>query len=318
MGERRRFPATLLVCLLLPLLTAAQPAKPPAPAAGAAPATGNAKDFGVNLNTGDEKKPVQIDADQGLEWRQDDHVYIARGNAKVTRGNATVYADTLIAHYRPSAKPAGTPAPATDKANDPTGDTEIYSVEAEGHVRMATDTQTLYADHAVYDLDQGIMVATGKNLKMVTPQETVTARDSLEWHDHDQVAVARGNAVAIRDQKELRADVIIAAVTRDAKGAQHVSRVDAQGNVMVTSQDQIGHGDSGVFNADTGIVTLIGHVRLTRGSDELHGQYAVVDTKHNVSRLLSELPGPTLAGQPRRVEGLLVPPQSSQAGKTKK
>jgi lipopolysaccharide export system protein LptA len=316
---------SLLIALALPALSAAQspkPAKPPAAAGAQTKKDGAAStkkddvvgDTGFNLNTGNDKDPMQIEADQGLEWRQNDKIYIARGNVKVTRGKGTVFADTMIAHYRPSTKPSEKKAPAANGKTDgdPTEGTEIYNVEADGNVKMVTETDTIYAERVVYDLDAETMVATGKNLKLVTPQETVTARDSFEWYDKDQVAVARGNAVATRDNKVLRADVLVASVTHDQKGGDQLSRLDAQGNVMVTSEDQIGHGDSAVYNADTGIVTLIGHVRLTRGTDELRGEYAVVDTKKNVSRLLPTPPGGTIAGRPGRVSGWLVPPETAQ------
>jgi len=154
------------------------------------------------------------------------------------------------------------------------------------------------------------MVLTGKNLRLETKQDTVTARDSLEWHDKEQLAVARGNAVAIRENKRLRADTMVAEVTRDEKGAQHISRIDAQGDVTVTSQDQTGRGDSGVYNVDTGITTLIGHVKLTRGQNELRGQYAVVDLNKSIYRLLGAPPSQTLtSSRPSRVEGLFVPKQ---------
>jgi lipopolysaccharide export system protein LptA len=311
---------SLLVALALPVLGAAQspkPAKPPAAATKntSTPSTKKDDDTGFNLNTGNDKDPMQIEAEQGLEWRQNDKVYIARGNVKVTRGKGTVFADTMIAHYRPSTKPSEKKAPAANGKtdDDPTAGTEIYNIEADGNVKMVTETDTIYAERVVYDLDAETMVATGKNLKLVTPQETVTARDSFEWYDKDQVAVARGNAVATRDNKVLRADVLVATVSHDQKGGDQLSRLDAQGNVMVTSEDQIGHGDSAVYNSDTGIVTLIGHVRLTRGTDELRGEYAVVDTKKNVSRLLPVPPGGTIAnGRAGRVSGWLVPPEAAQ------
>ena len=43
----------------------------------------------------------------------------------------------------------------------------------------------------------------------------------------------------------------------------------------------IGRGDYGVYNADTGIVTLLGNVTITRGQDVIRGQYAVVDLNTN-------------------------------------
>jgi lipopolysaccharide export system protein LptA len=285
-----------------------QPAPPPASSAGS-----NSL-LGFDLG-GDSKKPITIEADQGIEWQQNNQVYIARGHATAKRGTGTVTADTLTAHYRPIAKAQGgsqkTDASKTDVLDS---GSQIYLVEADGHVELSGETQHAFGDHGVYDVDAGTMVLTGGNLRLETKQDTVTARDSLEWHDKEQLAVARGDAVAIREQKRIRADVMTAEVTRDNKGAQHISRIDAEGNVIVSSQDQTGRGDSGVYNVDTGITTLIGHVKLNRGENELRGQYAVVDMNKNIYRLLASPPSETLtSSRPARVEGLFVPRQQGPA-----
>jgi lipopolysaccharide export system protein LptA len=301
----------VLALLVGPSPALAQGTAPkPAPAA-AQPSTG--LDLG-----GDSKKPIAIEADQGIEWQQSNHVYIARGNAKAKRGNSTVMADTLTAFYRSTAKPGAAPPPPSDKGTGLEGGTEIYRVEADGHVHFKAETQDVFGDNAVYDIDKGTLVVTGKDLKLLTKQDTVTARDSLEWYDHDQLAVARGNAVILREQKRLQADIVTATVTRDDKGVQHINRIDAQGNVVVTSQDQVGRGDTAVYNVDTGITTLAGHVKLTRGQNELRGQYAVVDLNKNISRLLSAPPnGMLTANPPSRVECLIVPRQQpAQPSKT--
>jgi lipopolysaccharide export system protein LptA len=310
--------------------------------------TAPAQSLGLGLNSNDNGKPVQIEADDGIEWQQNNQVYIARGNAQATRGQTTIFADTLMAFYRPvcspeaqaaaakraaaaaanpqsaaPAKPApvcpATPAPAPPPpktasgkpaASDPnsSGPTEIYRIEADGNVRIATETQTVYGDHAVYDVDKELVVVTGKHLKLETPRDTVTARDDLEWHDDTQLAVARGNAVDVRDDKRIAGDVLTAEVQKDPNGSSHISRIDALGNVLVSSVDQIARGDAGVYNLDTGIATLTGRVTLTRGDNELRGQYGVVDLNNNVSRLLSAPPSEKLTeGHPARVAGLLVP-----------
>ena len=294
---------------------AQKPARHPAPPPPAAPQpapppASSGSPLGFDLG-GDSKKPIAIEANQGIEWQQNNHVYIARGHATAKRGNGTVIADTLTAHYRPAAKAqGGAKTPESDKTDVLDSGSQIYLVDADGHVELAGETQHAYGDHGVYDVDAGTMVLTGKNLRLETKQDTVTARDSLEWHDKEQLAVARGDAVAIRENKRLRAETMVAEVTRDEKGAQHISRINAQGNVTVTSQDQTGRGDSGVYNVDTGITTLIGHVKLTRGQNELRGQYAVVDMNKNVYRLLGAPPGETLtSSRPSRAEGLFVPKQ---------
>jgi lipopolysaccharide export system protein LptA len=280
------------------------------------------QNFGLGLATQDNNKPITIEADQGIEWQQNNRVYIARGHAKATRGQATVFGDVLVAYYRPIGHPgAGTSAPppahnASAGSSDPIGgnSTEIYRLEATGNVRIATETQTVYGDHAVYDVDRTLLVVTGKKLRLETPRDTLTARDSLEWYDDKQLAVARGDAVAIREGKRLKADVLTATVTRLPNESSHISRVDAQGNVLVSSQDQIARGDAGVYSVDTAIATLTGRVTLTRADNELRGQYAVVDLNNNVSRILSAPPSAQLTqGKPARVQGLLIPRQKPTA-----
>lgn len=279
-------------------------------------------------------QPLQIQADSGIEWQQNAHLYIARGNAVATRGDSTVHADTLIAHYRD----------AKGGNSNTGGNTEIYRVDAEGHVTLQRNGQTVVGDRAVYDVDQSIAVVTGQHLKLTTATDVVTARDSLEWYDQKQIAVARGDAVAIRNGKMIKADILTAyfkkgpaqpaaiagrgrpaptvtpASTGSGKGGSgkngtgsesesKISRVDAQGHVVISNPVETGRGDFGVYNADSGIATLIGNVVIERGKDVLRGQRGVMDLNNNVSRML---PGgaPGLAHQ--RVQGLFVRQQQQQ------
>jgi len=267
-------------------------------------APGLAQAQGLGLNAQNNGKPMSIEADDGIEWQQDSHLYVARGKVKATRGDVTIYADTLTAYYRPTSSSAPKPA-AGGVAGFGGGNTEIYRVDADGHVRITTPTQTAVGDHAVYDSDQQLVMLTGKDLRLVTPRDTITAHDSIEWYEVKQLAVARGNAIAIRDDKRLRGDVLTAQVAKGANNqASRISRVDAHGNVLASSKDQIARGDKGVYNVDTGIATLSGRVTLTKQENELRGQYAVVDMNNNTSRLLSAPPGGAPSG---RVEGLIMP-----------
>lgn len=310
-----------------------------APAANAA-APGNGQTNALGLAGGDDNnKPVNIEADNGIEWQQNNKVYIARGNAKATRGDNSVTADTLYAYYRDAQQPptgtngsgangsappkpaAGATPSSQDQSPLDNGSTQIYRIEADGHVIFSTPTQTAYGDHAIYDVDQALMVVTGKNLKIVTPQDVVTARDSLEWYDQKQIGVARGDAVAVRqgpEVKSIRGDVLTAEVTKPPNEPSKITKVNAHGHVVLVSADQIARGDTGVYNLETGIATLSGHVTLTRGENELRGQYAVVDTNTNVARLLSAPPSEKVTAPPPRVAGLLIPRQQDEAAGTGK
>ena len=86
--------------------------------------------------------------------------------------------------------------------------------------------------------------------------------------------------------------------------SSRISRIDAQGNVIVSTATDIGRGDYGVYNADTGLVTLLGNVTITRGDNTIRGQYAVVDLNNNVSRMMPTAGKPGSASS--RVEGLFI------------
>ncbi|MBO6784430.1 MAG: hypothetical protein JJ899_14340, partial [Alphaproteobacteria bacterium] len=64
--------------------------------------------------------PIQIEADDGIEWQRSNQLYLARGNARASQGGVRVEADELIAHYRPNAA----------------GENEIYRINANGNVRI--------------------------------------------------------------------------------------------------------------------------------------------------------------------------------------
>ncbi len=294
----------------------------------------------AQLGPSDPGAPISIQADSGLEWQQNQQLYIARGNAFASRGPATVKANTLIAHYR-EAK-GGAPNPNTSVAGAG-GSSEIYRVEADGNVVITRDTRTIVGDHADYDMDQGIGIVRGKNLKMTTAVDVVTAKDAFEWYDQKQIAIARGDAVATRqNNRTIKADTLTSymvkvqpqggapgqpakaaappakPVAQPVKGAPpangnappanseelKISRIDAQGHVVVVNGPDIGRGDYGVYNAVSNICTLLGNVTITRGADVITGQYAVMDMNTNVSRIMpaSSLPGSTR----QRVQGLFV------------
>ena len=296
---------------------------------------------GLSLSGVSEDRPIEVSADHGIEWQQDAQVYIARGNAMAKRGATEVHADTLTAHYRPS---KGTDGKGTDGKvsgeKETGGETEIYRLDADGHVTIKGERQTVVGDQAVYDVDQQIGIVTGKALKMTTATDMVTARDSLEWYDQKQIAVARGDALAVRDVKVIRADVLTAHMTKDkpplaaakpdkalpaaaqtkprnaamplgaTDESSRISRVDAQGHVLVSTQTDVGRGDYGVYNADSGIATLLGNVTVTRGPNTVRGEYAVMDLNNNISRMMAAPATPGAA--PTRVEGLFV--RQDQAG----
>jgi lipopolysaccharide export system protein LptA len=267
--------------------------------------------------------PIDITASDGIEWRQEQRQVIARGNARAVRQNVTVMGDRLIAFYRPKAGAPAQPAQTGIAAGSETGGNEIYRVQAEGHVRIFTPTDQAQGDHATYDIDQAVLVLTGRDLKLTTPTDVLTARDSLEYWSQKHMAVARGDAVVVtNDGRRLAADTLVA-YTSDAPAAPasaaraaaqptagdplgasgKLQKVEAYGHVTVRTPTDTAIGDRAVYVPDSGIARLAGHVRITRGENQLAGAEAEVNMKTGISRLL--------AGTGERVQGLVIPNDES-------
>jgi lipopolysaccharide export system protein LptA len=245
--------------------------------------TAQANPLGLAQNGGGG---LEVESDNGIEWRRDEQLLIARGNAVAKRGTSRVDADELQALYR-----------------DRDGNSEIYRIIAIGNVKLSSDTDVATGDKAVYDIDQAVVVLTGDNLKYTTPKETLTARDSLEYWETERIAVARGDAVAVSQERTLRGDTLTARFDAGANGANELRRIDGQGNVNIRTPTDFVVGDQGVYDAKTGIATLIGSVKITRGENQLNGDRAVVDLNTGISRLTADGNG----GGKSRVRGLLVP-----------
>jgi lipopolysaccharide export system protein LptA len=246
---------------------------------------------GLGLPNQNNAQPVEIHADQGIEWQQDAQAYIARGNARARQGDTTVHADTLTAFYRKGAE----------------GRSQIWRIDADGNVRIATPRQTAYGAKGVYDVEKGIFVLTGAP-RLVTETDRISATDSLEFWEQKSFAVARGKALAIRGDKRLRADVLTAHFTKGKDGRSEVTRVEAFDNVHISTPEEVVRGRRGVYNTRTGIVILRGSVKITRGKDQLNGDSAEVNLNTGVSRLLS--------GGSGQVKGIFEPQGRSPGGGT--
>jgi lipopolysaccharide export system protein LptA len=237
------------------------------------------------LGGGQSNSPISIEADSGIEWRRNEKQYIARGNATAKRGDLTVQADTLTAHYR-------------DKA---AGGSEIWQIEADGHVRLQSPGRTITGNHAVYNLDTRVLKVTGGNLGVDTGKEKLTADDSLEYQDGPQIAIARGNATVVQTDRRVRADTMTGHFQRQADGKLDLVRMEADGNVEVKTADTYATSNKGDYDLTADIMTLSGNVKVTNAGNQFNGEYAEVNVKTGVSRLVGS---PSGTG---KVKSLIMP-----------
>ena len=241
---------------------------------------------GLNFG-GDSDQPIEIFADNGIEWQQENLIFLARGNARAVRGRVTVFADELRAYYR----------------EKPDGGTDIWRLDANGKVRIKTLGETAFGKKAVYRIDDGILVLSGGRVRLVSGTDEITADKQIEYWEKKQMAVARGNALAVRKDKHLKADVLAAYFRVDRKGENKLYRVDAFDHVKIVTDKNTATSNRAVYNVESGIATLTGSVKLVRGNSVLTGCSAEVNLNSGVSKIFS---CPALPGGPRkRAQGVL-------------
>jgi lipopolysaccharide export system protein LptA len=242
----------------------------PDPTALPAPQAAPAATGGMfNGKSGDDT--MDITADKSLEWHEAERVYIANGHAKAKKGDTLIEADLLKAYDR----------------KKPDGSSEIWRMVAEGNVKVTGKTQTATGQTAEYDIDTRKAILKGNNLKFTTATDTVTARDSLEFWEVENRAVAKGDVVQIRDGRQVRADTMIAQFKKNAKGETVSDTMTAKGRVTITTDKDTATCDEAIYLVTPNTATLNGNVFITQGANQLKGDKAEANFKTGISRIVN-------------------------------
>ena len=257
----------------------------------------------LDLSTGAKDQPIEITADNGIEWQRDNQLMIAMGKAKATRGNASVEADTLRAFYE----------------KDKKGNSNISRLDASGQVKITSPTQKITGTKGVYDLTKGVLVVTGKKVSLISGKNTITADQQLEYYEKKEMAVARKNATANHNGRVLRANTLVALFFKNKFGKSQLSRVQAFENVRLVTNTESIWADKGIYDVKSGIATLDGNIRISRDGNQLNGNSAIINLKTGVSKLLTNAGAKSLPNNKnrnqrkrKRVRGYLLPKKNSK------
>jgi lipopolysaccharide export system protein LptA len=115
------------------------------------------------------------------------------------------------------------------------------------------------------------------------------AAAKLDYFDKEQKLVYTGNVVATQGESRLQARTLVIFLTPKDPAAQagvpssssQIRRAEAAGPVTIVSKDQIGTGDSGVYEKSENKVYLIGNVTLTQGPNVTKGDKLTYDLNTN-------------------------------------
>lgn len=139
--------------------------------------------------------------------------------------------------------------------------------------------------------------------------------DALDVQQDQKIAVFTGNVIATQGTTNLRATTMTVHYNNEGQqnnqgGAQGISKIVAQGNVIFATPTETAQGDTAIYNAETDTIDLTGgSVTLTREQNVLKGQKLNYNLSTGRSVLTSG--GTQVTGngtaKPGRVHGLFVP-----------
>ena len=130
--------------------------------------------------------------------------------------------------------------------------------------------------------------------------------DTLEVRQSENVAVFEGAVNAVQGDLVLNADMLTVHYrdTAGGDGNLGVSRIDAEGNVVVTSAGEVAKGQRGIYNVEDGIIDLVGGVVLNQGNNIVEGETLTMNLETGVSKVSGAGSG--------RVQGLFVPDEEGE------
>lgn len=218
------------------------------------------------------KNPIEIEADNAIEWLRDKGQYIARGNAIAKQGSFSVKADRLIADYRETAE----------------GKTEIWRFTALDNVVMDTGSYKAYGDSAVHIIGEEKTTLTGKTIKIIGAEGSLEAKEKIIFYGKKNKAIAYGRPKAKQTKQAVEADVMTAYFKPGGTRTLDLDRIEAEGDVIIVTLEEVLQGEKAVYVIGSKQATLSGNVKIVRGANILRGHEAVLDVIAGTSTLTSK------------------------------
>lgn len=112
-----------------------------------------------------------------------------------------------------------------------------------------------------------------------TDQPVNIDSDRIELSDKENRAVFVGKVHAVQGDMTMDAARMTVAY-RKAQGPNtdpEIQRIDASGGVTVIDPTETAKGSFGIYDLDRRLITLIGNVKLTRGTNTVNGARLVID-----------------------------------------
>jgi lipopolysaccharide export system protein LptA len=136
--------------------------------------------------------------------------------------------------------------------------------------------------------------------------------DRLDVVQDEQLATFTGNVDAVQGDLVLTSDLLrVYYRSSDAApgiAAGSIRRIEAEGNVFITSPEETAEGEFGVYDVEGGLLTLEGSVVLTRDQNVVRGERLEIELASGRSQMFAAVPSTAGGTAGQRVKAVFVPP----------
>ncbi len=232
--------------------------------------------FSQQLSNINSDKPIEIFADEGIEWHKNKNKYVAIGNAKAVSGSLSLKSDRIEAFYNEKEK---------DGMN-------IKEVRAKKNVVVEDNKMKIIGgDYAEYKTQKDYFLIQGKRIVLTSESNVLKSKEKLEFWRSKNIAIATGKAEAKKNSPNKEDEFTVLAdklvwYLKDSEKKTTVKKMLGFKNVSIKTNNEVAFSDKAIYNNETEICKLFGNVKLQRGESFLLGEYAEVDLKSGISKLL--------------------------------
>jgi len=222
-------------------------------------------------NFDNNNEPIEIFADDGIEWHKNKNKYVALGNARALSGSLSVESDKIEAFY---------------KEND-SSSMNITEVRAKKNVVVQDKKMKITGgEYAEYKILKDYFLINGNDIILKSEKNTLRSNKKLEYWRSKNIAIATGKAEAKKDNEFIVLADKLVWYLQEKNQKTTVKKLLGFKNVSIKTNNEVAFGDKAIYNNVTEICKLFGNVKLQRGESFLTGEYAEVNLRSGISKLL--------------------------------
>ncbi len=253
--------------------------------------------FSFSEEPSNKTTPLEINAQNGMICSQDKKRCTALGPVVSKKGTSVLNCQKLVVYFQDVA--------VQKKTESHSSAQDIKKIEAFGDVQFFDSKGGFKGtgQYALYTPHLGQLSLEG-NPVLKDAQTTVLVGSRVIFYEQSRMAITLGRSTIKRGDKLMQADTLKVYFTKDGAGKLVFDRLEAEGNVVISTPSEIAKARRGIYRAKTQVAELFDDVVLTRADGQLRGNYGRYDMLSGQSQLFNNKGN---APSSQRVQAILNP-----------